>query len=172
MKPIVLLTALLLALAGHLSFAKAGPKPDEVKKLAQELAKAVVKQDYAGVIDLTHPAIVKEMGSRMKAIELIELMMKGAGFSYKEMKVGDPGEFHSQGANTFVVIPIKLEVNSPRGLLRGDSYLLGISPDDGKTWTFVEGYSMEKAEKLLPKLPEKLKLPDLKKPDRPKPENK
>lgn len=57
-----------------------------------------------------------------------------------------------------------------RPFLREDhlSYLLGISPDKGKTWTFVDGSGLqnEKARKaVLPALPDSLKLPAKGKPE-------
>jgi hypothetical protein len=73
-----------------------------------------------------------------------------------------PGEFLTEGDYTFVVVPTKLDMTIPCGKAVAKSYLLGISPDGGKTWKFVDGSGMENKEfreKGLPKLPAKLKLP-------------
>lgn len=47
------------------------------------------------------------------------------------------------------------------------SYLLAISSDQGKTWTFMDGGNLvdpKMREKLVPNFPEKLKLPVIEKP--------
>jgi hypothetical protein len=143
-----------------------------VKKLAQELGAATLQGDFAKVIDHTYPTLVKQLGGREKAIETTEAMvkqMKAQGFTIKGYTIGEPGEFLTEGNNTFVVIPTKLEMVFARGKIIGKSYLLGISPDQGKTWKFADGAGIIKDKdlfsKLLPKLPTNLKLPEQEKPE-------
>jgi hypothetical protein len=53
-------------------------------------------------------------------------------------------------------------MNIPGGRSISRSFLLGVSPDGGKTWTFADGTGLQAQsdrEKLLPKLPAALKLP-------------
>lgn len=55
----------------------------------------------------------------------------------------------------------------PGGRATAKSFLLGISTDKGKTWTFVDGNGIgdEKVKrKLLPNLPAEFKLPKKEKP--------
>jgi len=88
------------------------PRPAAMKKLAKEIVDSVVKGDYAKAIDTTHPAIVKEMGGRQKAIEIVETtmqQMKAQGYAIKSAEVGEPGQFLSEGKNAFVVIPTTME---------------------------------------------------------------
>lgn len=147
------------------------PQKDTVKKVAKEMLDAFVKGDYAKTIDFTYPGVVKELGGRKKAIEMTETAMKemkAKGIEFKEVKLGDPGEFLTEGKNTFVVVPTINEMTFPKGTLRGKFYLLGISPDGGKSWTFADGTGMQDKElrdKILPKLPEKLNLPEVAKPE-------
>lgn len=146
---------------------QAGDAPSSavVKRLAQELGTATMRGDYAKVIDGTYDRIVEELGGREKAIKVIETGMRklrAKGITFKAYKVGDPGEFHREGNNTFVVVPTVLEMSAPGNKLIGKSYLLGISGDGGKTWKFADGAGMDRKEvreKVLPKLPAKLKLP-------------
>jgi hypothetical protein len=153
------------------------PKQDEaaqraaVKKLAMELGDATMKGDSAKVIDHTYPGIIKESGGREKAIagaDSVQKLMKARGVTFKEFKVDEPGEFLTEGDNTFVVVPTAATLTSPMGTVRLKSYLLGISSDGGKTWTFADGAGVQKEEirdRVLPKLPAKLKLPALGKPE-------
>jgi hypothetical protein len=136
-----------------------------VKKRAQELGNATIRGDYAKVIDDTFDGVVRELGGRDKAIQVIANGMsklKAKGITFKKYSVGKPGDFHREGDNTFVVVPTVLEMSLPGNRLIAKSYLLGISGDNGKSWKFVDGAGMDKKEireKVLPKLPAKLQLP-------------
>ena len=142
------------------------PSKAAVKKLADEVGTATIKGDYAKIIDVTHEGIVKKLGGREEGVKIIEKGMKelvAKGFTFTKYTVSDPGNFHTEGANTFVVVPSVLEMKSPTGKVLAKSYLLGISPDGGKTWKFADGAGMankELRESMLPKMPAALKLPD------------
>jgi hypothetical protein len=141
-----------------------------VKKLAQEMGAATIAGEYGKVMDHTYPAVVKAAGGREKVIEATKALMdklKDQGITVTKYDVGEPGAFHTEGDNTFVVVPTVTEMKTPKGTLRGKSYLLGISPD-GKAWTFVDGAGLQNRqfrEKVLPKMPAKLKLPEQSKPE-------
>jgi hypothetical protein len=94
--------------------------------------------------------------------------LKAQGIAFKSYNVGDPGEFMSEGNNTFVIVPTVLELTFTGGKAIGKSYLLGISSDEGKTWKFGDGAGLAKKEsrdRILPKLPAKLKLPAIEQPE-------
>lgn len=142
-----------------------------VKKLAKEMADATTSGNYAKVIDYTHPAVLKEAAGRKEAVERIETVyrqIKDAGYSVTKYEVGDPGDFHTQGDNTFVVVPTSMEMKSPVGRIIARSYLLGISSNRGKSWKFLDGSGLqdeESREKMLPKMPATLTLPEPGKPE-------
>jgi hypothetical protein len=142
-----------------------------VKRKAQEVGESLKKKDYAKVIDRTYPKAIELLGGREKAIRAVESEMKKAediGVSVASVTVGEPGEFLVEGKNTFVIVPTTTEMATPRGKLVARSYLLSISPDGGKTWTFIDGSGLQTPERrklILPKLPEKLKLPEYRKPE-------
>lgn len=162
--------ACLLAVTFHCHAPAQAPSKAAVKKLAQQMGKSTMAGDYAMVIDHTYDPVVKLLGGRDKAIETTKKIMdtmKAQGFVIKSYVVGEPGPFHSSGGNTFVVLPVKMEMNAPNGKILAKSYTLGISTDQGKTWKFVEGAGLKNEEmrrKVLPKLPAKLKLPEYEKP--------
>src|SRR5262249_8984521 len=118
----------------------------------------------------TYPKIVEMMGGREKMIEALKdgmKQLKEKGFSFRSVEVGEPAEFAEEGKDTFVVVPTTTEMAAPGGKIVVKSYLLGISPDGGKAWTFVDGNGIgtaENREQVLPKLPEKLKLPEVQEP--------
>jgi hypothetical protein len=146
-------------------------KPAVVKQKAQEVGQAVIKGDYAKIADLTYPKIVEAMGGRDRMIAETEAAMrrmKERGITFRSHTVGEPSEFRTEDGNTFTVLPTTVEMTVPGGRAIGKSYLLGISADGGKTWTFADGSGLdtqEKRDKLLPRLPAKLKLPEKQKPE-------
>src|SRR5262245_58883842 len=105
------------------------------------------------------------MGGKEKVTERMKAeskRMSDQGVVIKSCKVGEPGEFVSGGGQTFVVVPTNIEMSAPGVKATVKSYVLGLSPDGGKSWSFIDGNGLrnEAARKeLLPNLPEKLKLP-------------
>lgn len=146
------------------------PRQDEppelaiVRNLARVMGNATLQGDYAKVIDHTFEGIVHELGGRDEAIKQTEAAMKlvtAQGFELKSYEIGPIGDLHAEGDNTFIVVPTEIKMGSPKGESTLNGYLLGISPDAGKTWKFVDGYGMNDdiRERVLPKLPASLVLP-------------
>lgn len=146
-------------------------KPADIKKLAQGVGDATIKGEYAKVIDATHDGLVKMLGGREKAIQTTETAMKAVaaqGITVTKYSAGEPGEMYTEGAYTFTVLPTVVEMKAPIGRIVSKGYLLGVSPDGGKTWKFADGAGLgnEKIREVgLPKLPAKLKLPEMPKPE-------
>lgn len=140
---------------------------DRVKALAKKLADATSSKDYASVIDLTYDPIVEGMGGREEAIKKIEKSLaksKNLGFEILSTKIGLPGEFHVEGDNTFVVVPMTLEMTAPYGKSVTETFILGISSDHAKTWKFVNGTTIPNegdSDDFLPKRPASLVLPKI-----------
>jgi len=140
----------------------------EVKRLAKELIDATVAGNYNKVIEHTYPTVVNALGGQTQAIKTLETSMKNEikdkGMIISSFQVGEPGIFYTEDNNMFSVLPTTLEMKIVGGNVFAKSYLLGISPDGGKSWKFVDGFDLHKQnvrEKLLPKMPAKLKLPVL-----------
>lgn len=156
---------ILLVTCGVAARAEDEPKSAVVKTKAGEIVAAIKKEEYAKVVDLTYPKLVELVGGRERMLAELEASMKQLkqkGYSFKSIEVGEPGEILTEGKNTFAVVPTTTEMAAPEGKIVLESYLLGISSDGGKTWTFVDGNGISAAEKrdlILPKLPAKLELP-------------
>ena len=66
-----------------------------VKAKAEEIHNAIFKEDYNKVIDLTHPNVLKMLGSRDKMIALLESgmkEMKSRGFAFRSATMDDPSD--------------------------------------------------------------------------------
>ncbi|MEZ0264924.1 MAG: hypothetical protein ACAI43_09375 [Phycisphaerae bacterium] len=138
---------------------------------ALEVVSAIASGDYPAVVDRTVDAAVTDVGGRDQAIAALRdgiANLRKRGATIRNVGVGTPGAPATEGTNTFVVVPTTLELGTPQGRLLARSYLLGVSPDAGKTWKYVEGAAVGDPAvraKLLPKLPPALKLPRIAAPE-------
>ena len=160
--PVFALAALVLTLVG----CDKGPAatPEQVRAKAQECADAMLSGDYGKVADLTHPKVVAEIGGKQKMIDTLTTgvaQMKAQHFSLVSYKAQAPPEILGSGADRMAVLPTAMEMTTPKGKLKQKSYLLGISSDAGRNWTFVDGSEMtaEKLKFVVPNPPKDLKLP-------------
>ncbi len=140
-------------------------KAAAAKRVAEELSEAMMARHYDKVVDRTFDKLVAAAGGREKIIKIIQSGIQrgeNEGMKIISLKVGEPGELHHEGENSFLVVPTTTQVRFPKatGVLNG--YMLGISKDSGKTWKFLEGNNLESETArtlFLPKLPATLKLP-------------
>ncbi len=146
----------------------AAPAKDTPEKMAQrkaeEAAQATIKGEYGKLADLTHPKVVEEMGGRERMIGVMKTGLKemeAKGFEFRSAKVGETAQVVADGDTMYAVVPLDLEMKAPGGYLAVKSFLLGVSPDKGKSWTFINGDKAHDAtvKKFLPNLPAELKLP-------------
>ena len=148
-----------------------------VKQKVQEINDAIIRADFATVADLTHPKVVQMMGGRDKMIATMqagEKDMKAKGFSFLSTKVDDPSDTVTGGppaaviagaSELYVTVPFELKMKTPDGKMAVKSFVIGVSTDHGKTWTFVNGdLDPKQIKEVLPNLPARLKLPEKQKP--------
>lgn len=160
-----------LAATAGLAAADDPAAPPAVKRLAETVAAATVAGDHKTVIALTYPPVVKEMGGADKAVAATAKLMdelRAKGITLTAVKVGEPGKPVTGGGKTYVVVPTRTELAAPQGTVRSKSFLLAISTDAGKTWTFADGTGLAKKaarDKVLPDLPAALTLPEREKPE-------
>jgi hypothetical protein len=138
------------------------------KEKVEEMNNAIMKEDFGKVADLTHPRVVELMGGRDKMVSAMEAgtkEMKSQGYAFTSVKVDDPSDIVPAGPDLYVVVSFQMEMKAPGGRLKSKSFVIGVSSDAGKTWTFVNGdVDLKSVKQVLPDLPDKLKLPDKQKP--------
>jgi hypothetical protein len=159
--------ALVLSCSAAQAADDASPK-QVAKGKVEEMNNALIKEDFGKVVDLTHPKVVELLGGREKMIAVMESGtkdMKAKGFAFRSAKVDDPTNLVTAGSDQFVVVPFLLEMKAPGGKLLQKSFVIGVSSDKGKSWSFVNGdMDIKKVKEFLPNLPEDLKLPEKQKP--------
>ena len=145
-------------------------RAESVRKQAEALGQAMIKGDYAAVIDNTYIGVVNLMGGREKAIETTATALKKMaddGITMQTYTVGTPGNFPRPKAplcSSWFPVELYLVAPEKKAYVTNHSYLLAISADSGATWAFADGSDVQLRDKVLPKLPADLKLPAPEKP--------
>ena len=142
----------------------------QVKQLAKQMAQATKSGDYKKIIGLTYDKVVENLGGQEKALETVQQQMEGLkqqGVKITQFQVRDPKPMVNSTDHQFVLLPTQTTMEIGNVTVQMDSYLLGISADQGKTWKFVDGAGLaseDQQKKILPPLPEKFQLPAPKQP--------
>ncbi len=135
-----------------------------LKVQAQECLDALLSKNYAKVVDRTYPKVVEFLGGRDAMISLLETQMpalEAEGITFKQATLAAPEAPVVAGDTQYVVVPQTVILNIKGDEWEQRSYLLGISKDGGKIWTFVDGAGINQAMRtaILPDLPVTMQLP-------------
>ena len=160
----------LIAIAGCAQLANADPQTERIRKLAAENSGAVSSGNYTRLVELTYPKVVEMVGGRDKMIETLRRGsedMKAHGSAILGAEVNEPKEVVTSGEKQFAIVPMVVRVQVPDATLRSKGFLIAVSEDRGKTWTFIDGAGLvrepgkerEKLAQILPDFPPQLSLP-------------
>ena len=64
--------------------------------------------------------------------------MKTRGFTIQSYTVGDPTGMVAKGADRFAIVPATMIISASGSTITTNTFLVGISEDEGKHWTFVD----------------------------------
>ena len=139
----------------------------QVKAQAEEVYLALLKGEVAKLVDHAHPEWVQKEGGREKMIATLKAVaddLKAKGFTFQALTVKEPKEIVADGTKRFAVVPYVAELKGMGGKVTQEAFVIGVSGDRGKSWTFISG-DATKIKTLLPTLlPEGLKLPESRQP--------
>lgn len=137
-------------------------KVARLRKAADEVGQAVLKEKHEKVIELTHPKVVELIGGRDKMLQTlrdISAALKEQGIEFDSIKFEAPEKIIGSGKHEFSVVPYVLRIRQNEATLKQRTYLLAVTPDAGKTWWFINGPIPDKMRQAIPDFPEKLELP-------------
>lgn len=158
----------ILATSSLLHAADDAAMKKRVKAKVEELNTALLKEDFNKVVSLTHPKLVKIAGGKKALVESMESgtkSMTSKGISISSVETNEPSGIVKSTTEMYTVVPFTLKMTVPKGTMRVQSFVIGVSSDEAKTWTFVNGDVDDEALKqVLPDLPKDLKLPQKQKP--------
>ena len=155
--PLVVVAFVML---GPLLLAAEGDPETAVKEQARAACDAFVRGDLDKFAGLTNPKLVQAMGGRERMIELLksgQKEMNARGIRLLSASLQPQVELAQGGDEWFAVVPYQLEMGVPEGRALVKTWLLGISADQGKSWTFVDGGKLDagSVKRLFPHFPAK-----------------
>jgi hypothetical protein len=135
---------------------------------AKEVNDAFNRKDFTRFMDLTYPKVVEMAGGREKMLAAMNKELKdmeAEGVVLLSSTSGAPTQFLHDSGSIYAVVPNTLKVKAQDGIFQTEGSMIGISPDGGVNWTFIDasGKDLSELKKLLPGIADKLSLP----PDKP-----
>jgi hypothetical protein len=138
------------------------------KKAARRDASAMYDAFLSGDLEryasYTYPGLLKLFGGKQKLIATIEAgrpKMAAQGISLKSHEIGEVTQLVDAGGELQAMLPRDQLMTMPGGEVHLLGYLLGVSRDGGKTWTFMDAEKVtpENIRMVLPTYDPRLKLP-------------
>jgi hypothetical protein len=133
---------------------------------AQRAADAFNTADDAGLIALTHPALIRGMGGPDAMAERLAKMRREQTAEGGKMttRAGDPGPLVSAGGRLYCVVSQPILYRSADGkVVASLGHSLGVSDDGGRTWKLVSagnsGAGRDVLMRLFPDLPDEIVIP-------------
>ena len=140
---------------------------EQIKKKAEACATAMQKGEFEKVAELTHPKVIEILGGKKKAAETMASVMdemETQGLSIADYTVGSVSEIVTDNDNQFAIVRTTMKMNCPKGILTQNSFLVAISSDKGKSWTFVDGNAVDQLKQINFSVPKALKIPNREEP--------
>lgn len=138
-----------------------------VKQQAQICGQAILHNDPEAFVSMLHPKAILALGGRnavIKKLRQANQERKDQGSLIRSVTIGNVTQITQSKTEMFAVVPQTIETAARDGILRGESYLLGVSGDGGKTWRFIDSAEVaelgDQMHTLLPNLPADLRLPE------------
>jgi hypothetical protein len=140
-----------------------------LKRTANIIARATEQGDYKTVVDNTYPKLIGMAGGKEVMVGMADSSMKKlqkSGITIAGLKIGNLGAFYKAGTEIHCLVPDTLTLKIPGGRAIAKSYLLAISEDGGKVWSFIDlqGQTEETISQILPNFNHDLKVPKTEKP--------
>lgn len=177
---LLILVLLLASTTANSPYSYQQPKQDaetevnkqNLKQQAQELTDAMVNGNFARAADLTYPKLISLMGGRAKYIATVERAMKETladKYQLSSVVAGEPHDIIKVKRDYYAIVPTKIRIQVPEGVLVGVGFMVGVSTDGGQNWTFVDSgpNEMDKTKFAIlfgAAAADKLRLPEIKKP--------
>jgi hypothetical protein len=136
----------------------------KIKQTAQLLLAATLKEDYSTTLDYTYPKFLQLHGGKDSVLNTIKEGLRKMEEQNMKLVIesghfGEPSDEVKVDSLIYCVIPEKLRIKINGSTYITTSSLIGISSDNGNSWTFLEGASRLGLKSLLPGI-DKLNIPD------------
>jgi len=142
------------------------PEAAAIKAEAENSSRAFMNGDAGRMVDLTYPKLIELGGGREKVLAAVEEQLKEMRDSETKViahTVGEPEPSVRAGAKLVAIVPTALKMETEGFIIEQRSFWLAVSTDEGKSWRFIDGSSLDADtfKLLLPEAVDKIKLPAL-----------
>jgi hypothetical protein len=138
-----------------------------LKTQADQFNQASLTGDDDRVVELTYPKLLELMGGREEFLanaDTIRSEMESQQLRVLSATAEDPKDFVEVNNQTYAIVPVRIRIKGPEGVLAGRSFMIGVSEDRGENWKFVSAGSgqldAEQLKLLFPAAAEKLHIPE------------
>jgi hypothetical protein len=156
--------ALLLGLATLLGCG--GPADSDglrrCREQAERFGAALKTEDWSAFVNLTYAPHVAKLGGKSKAVAALRANAKKERFRVERLAVKQPDRLIVAAGDALAILPVELELRVGDTRLAGSSFFLGISSDQGRTWSFLDGYGLDRqtVKSVIPHFPPGVDLPE------------
>lgn len=137
---------------------------DEALRDAKKTANATLNSDFKTVLNYTFPPILKLMGGKEKALEIISKAMsnmQSSGFVFESADVISISEIvkEQNQYRCFIKNNYVMKFNGQK--ITSEAYLFGIYNEEQKSWNFIEAKQLANSaiNKVLPNFKTDLIIP-------------
>lgn len=138
-----------------------------VIRQATEMRKYFMEKNYNAYSNYVYDDVIKMFGDKKKmistSVDAVEKMSK-AGYTFKKIDFSEVSDIIHTKNELQTVVHQKIEMETPKGNVLSDYYIIAVSKDNGKLWKFIDtsGKSIESVRKYFPNLSSKLYIPNKK----------
>ena len=134
-----------------------------IKQDMQLMINAVIKADYAALVNTMYPKLIEASGGRDSLVHVVTAQFKqlnsdGHEFVIKSITTGEPGNEVKINNIIYDVIPETVVVKVNGSTYKEMSSLIALSTDGGKHWWFNDAAGLEQLKTFLPDIA-KLNIP-------------
>ena len=160
------------ALLAALSFAvclsaviASGNHDETIRRDTTAYFDALRAENYDRLAELSYGRIVESTGGRENFVRMLEMadqMRKAQQVEYGDAMIISLSDVVDAGPQLHVIVKALQDRVSPAGTKEKTMFLMGISEDGGKSWTFVDAERVTPAnkDKLFPEFNDSLQLPN------------
>ena len=161
-----LILAVLFFSVGYSQSSTISIDTNRLKTQAMQMAESFVKADYKAFVKYTYPKVIQMVGGETNMINLVKdqiTQLANQGYTITSIDIELTPARAKAGKEIHAILKQSLLMIVPGGSLIATSYLLGVTPDAGKQWYFVDTTPLKdkaKLKALFPNFNPGLKIPD------------
>ncbi|WP_153395431.1 hypothetical protein [Chryseobacterium vaccae] len=137
---------------------------ETVLKQAYEMRQAFMNKNYDVFSSYVHEGVIKMMGGKKKMINVsVAAMdtMNKQGYHFKKVDFSDVSDIITVKNEQQAVVHQKIQMDTPKGNINADYYMIAVSGNNGKNWKFIDtsGKDIQTMRKYFPNLSSQLVIP-------------